>query len=387
MKEKVKVHSIGIIMNGVTGRMGTNQHLLRSIVPIIEQGGVVASNGDVIVPDPVLVGRNTAKLADLAERSGVEKFTTDLDQVLEDPRYTLYFDAQTTAHRAAAVRKAVAAGKDVYVEKPTALTTNEAYELYRFARDAGIKHGVVQDKLWLPGFLKLKGLIDGGFFGEILSIKGDFGYWVFEGDLVLAQRPSWNYRKEDGGGIILDMFPHWNYILENLFGLVASIICLGATHIKQRWDEQGQPYACTADDAAYALFQLDSGVIAQFNQSWATRVRRDDLVTIQVDGTRGSAVAGLRQCHTQSYDATPKPVWNPDVDQPIDFRADWRPVPDHGPYVNPFKIQWETFLRHIVEDAPFPYDFLAGARGVQLAEVALSSWRHRQWEDIPELEP
>jgi len=387
MSQKPPVHTIGIIMNGVTGRMGANQHLLRSIVPLMEQGGITAADGSIIRPDPVLVGRNPAKLADLAERSGVEKFTTDLDQVLEDPRYTLYFDAQTTDRRADAVRKAVAAGKHVYVEKPTALTTDEAYELYRLARDAGVRHGVVQDKLWLPGFLKLKELIGSGFFGEILSVKGDFGYWVFEGDLVPAQRPSWNYRKEDGGGIILDMFPHWNYILENLFGRVASVMCLGATHIKQRWDEQGRPYACTADDTAYAIFQLANGVIAQFNQSWATRVRRDDLVTIQVDGTRGSAVAGLRQCYTQSYDATPQPVWNPDADQPIDFRAGWLPAPDHGPYDNAFKIQWEAFLRHVVEDAPFPNDFLAGARGVQLAEAALSSWRHRQWGNILELEP
>jgi pterin-4a-carbinolamine dehydratase len=187
---------------------------------------------------------------------------------------------------------------------------------------------VVQDKLFLPGLVKLKNLIDCGFFGELLSVRGEFGYWVFTGhDAIAPQRPSWNYRKEDGGGIIVDMLYHWRYVLDNLFGEVQAVSCLGATHIKERIDESGNPYVCTADDAAYATFQLKNGVVAQFNSSWTVRVRRDDLLTLQVDGTKGSAVAGLRDCVIQPYGATPRPVWNPDIPSPIDFSENWMTVP------------------------------------------------------------
>ena len=382
----MNVHTVGIIMNGVTGRMGTNQHLMRSIVEIIKQGGVKVSEDEVIMPDPVLVGRNPVKLEERAGMSGVEKWTVDLDATLSDPHNIIYFDAQTTDRRAAALKKAIEAGKHIYCEKPTALTTREACEVYQLARDAGVKHGVVHDKLWLPGFLKLKLLADSGYFGEILSVRGEFGYWVFEGDRISAQRPSWNYRKEEGGGIILDMFPHWSYMLENLFGKVMAVSCVGATHIKKRWDEQGKPYTCTAEDAAYATFRLESGVIAHFNSSWATRIRRDDLLTVQVDGTEGSAVAGLRKCWVQPSSSTPKPVWNPDIESPTNFLDSWTPVPDHKAYNNAFKVQWELFLRHVVIDTPFPYDLLSGARGVQLAEKGLASWENQAWEDVPELE-
>ena len=386
MNNKIKVHLVGIIMNGVTGRMGTNQHLMRSIVEIIKQGGVKVSEDEVIMPDPVLVGRNPVKLEERAGMSGVEKWTVDLDATLSDPHNIIYFDAQTTDRRAAALKKAIEAGKHIYCEKPTALTTREACEVYQLARDAGVKHGVVHDKLWLPGFLNLKLLADSGYFGEILSVRGEFGYWVFEGDRISAQRPSWNYRKEEGGGIILDMFPHWSYMLENLFAKVVAVSCVGATHIKKRWDERGNPYACTAEDAAYATFRLESGAIAQFNSDWATRIRRDDLLTVQVDGTEGSAVAGLRKCWVQPYSSTPKPVWNPDIESPIDFMDSWIPVPDHKKYENAFKAEWELFLQHVVKETPFPYDLLSGARGVQLAEKGLAAWENQAWENVPELE-
>lgn len=386
MNDNKKVHTVGIIMNGVTGRMGTNQHLMRSIVEIIRQGGVKVSEDEVIMPDPILVGRNPVKLEARSKISGIAKWTVDLDATLSDSNYIIYFDAQTTARRAAALKKAIKAGKHIYCEKPTALTTKEACEVYQLARDAGVKHGVVHDKLWLPGFLKLKLLVDSGYFGEILSIRGEFGYWVFEGDRISAQRPSWNYRKEEGGGIILDMFPHWSYMLENLFGKVVAVSCVGATHIKKRWDERGNPYACTAEDAAYATFRLESGVIAQFNSDWASRIRRDDLLTIQVDGTEGSAVAGLRKCWVQPYSSTPKPVWNPDIESPINFMDSWIPVPDHEKYENAFKAEWELFLQHVVKDTPFPCGLLSGARGVQLAEKGLASWENQAWENVPELE-
>jgi len=382
----MKEHRIGIILNGVTGRMGTNQHLMRSMVPIIREGGVRIGKEDVIMPDPILVGRNAAKLEDRARRAGLDKWTTDLDGVLADPAYPVYFDAQITDLRAEAVRQAIEAGKHVYTEKPSATTFREAYELYQLAKQAGVKHGVVQDKLWLPGLRKLRLLIDSGFFGEVLAIRGEFGYWVFEGDRIPAQRPSWNYRKEDGGGIILDMFPHWNYLLENLFGKVAAVSCLATTHIPKRWDEEGNPYDATAEDAAFATFELDNGVLAHFNSSWVTRVRRDDLVTIQVDGTEGSAVAGLRDCYIQPYGATPKPVWNPDVATESDYLDDWMRVADHEEYDNAFKIQWELFLKHVVTDTSFPMDFLSGARGVLLAEKGMESWRERKVVGIPALE-
>jgi predicted dehydrogenase len=379
------IHKIGIIMNGVTGRMGTNQHLLRSIAEIIKQGGVKVSPNEFIMPDPVLVGRDSVKLEKLAQQAGMGKFTTKLESVMSDPYYQIYFDSQTTGRRADGVRQAVKAGKHVYCEKPTAVTTEVAMELYDLCKKAGVKNGVVQDKLWLPGILKLKRLIQNGFFGEILSVRGEFGYWVFEGHTIPAQRPSWNYRKEDDGGIIVDMLCHWRYVLDNVFGKVKAVSCLGATHIAERVDENGKPYKCTADDAAYATFELENGVIAQFNSSWTVRVRRDDLLTLQVDGTKGSAVAGLRECYIQHYGNTPKPVWNPDIPQPIDFYGGWSKVPEQEFFDNAFKVQWELFLKHVVNDTPFPWDLREGAKGVQLAEKGLESWEKRCWIDVPEL--
>jgi len=380
----VSVREIGVILNGVTGRMGLNQHLRRSILPIIQQGGVTAGE-DTIMPKPLLVGRNAAKLDQLSRECNGAPWTSDLDAALADSAYTVYFDAQTTERRAESVSKAIAAGKHVYCEKPTATTLAAAFELCQHARAAGVKHGVVQDKLWLPGMLKLKSLRDSGFFGRILSVRGEFGYWVFEGDTVPPQRPSWNYRSEQGGGIVMDMLCHWRYLLDNLFGEVKAVSCLGATHIARRWDEAGQPYRCTADDAAYATFELGGGVIAHFNSSWCVRVRRDDLLTVQVDGTRGSAVAGLRDCWAQSAAETPRPVWNPDVENPLDFFAGWQKVNADTVYENAFKRQWELFLLHIARDEPFPWDLLAGAKGVQLAEKGLESWKKRAWVELEEL--
>ncbi len=374
-------------MNGVTGRMGTNQHLMRSILPILKQGGVQLNDNEIIMPDPVLVGRNPRKLEKLSKDSGINKWTVNIDDVINDPNYSVYFDAQTTGLRFHSLKKAIEAGKNIYCEKPSAPTTAEAYELYSIAEKHKIKHGVVQDKLWLPGIQKLKSIISEGFFGTILSVRGDFGYWVFEGNQIPSQRPSWNYKKEEGGGIILDMFPHWCYVLENLFGRVLSVFCLGATFIKKRWDENKKPYRCTADDTAYAIFEMEDGIIAQFHSSWINRVRRDDLLTIQIDGTKGSAVCGLRKCYVQSYSNTPRPVWNPDVETSINYDDDWLEVPDDGNYDNAFKIQWELFLKHVVKNQPFQWNLLEGAKGVQLAEKAYESWKKERKINIPQLKP
>ena len=377
---------IGIIMHGVTGRMGYNQHLIRSIQAIIQEGGLVLSNGDRLIPDPILVGRNAKKMEALAEEQGIARWSDNIEQCLANTEDTLFFDAGTTQMRSELLSQAIRAGKHIYCEKPSADTLENALGVARLARQKGVKHGVVQDKLFLPGMLKLKSLIDSGYFGRILSVRGEFGYWVFEGDWRRAQRPSWNYRKADGGGIILDMLCHWRYVMDNLFGSVQSVSCLGARHIPERWDEQGQRYDADADDAAYATFQLAGGIVAQINSSWCTRVKRDELVTFHVDGTHGSAVAGLTYCVTQHRVNTPKPVWNPDVPNQIDFQASWENVPDVEVFGNGFRAQWEMFLRHVVEDAPWQYDLMAGARGVQLAELGMQSWAERRWLDVPELE-
>jgi predicted dehydrogenase len=384
----VSERRIGIIMHGVTGRMGMNQHLIRSILEIRRQGGVALKDGTRLVPDPILIGRNPKKVEELAKAHGVSRWTTELEKALENKNDAIFFDAASTQLRPKLLKQAIRAGKHVYCEKPVATSLAEALDLYKAAKKARIKHGVVQDKLWLPGLLKLKKLRDEGFFGRLLSVRGEFGYWVFEGDKQsgqpAAQRPSWNYRKKDGGGIVLDMLCHWRYVMDNLFGEVKAVSCLGATHIPWRWDENGKKYRATADDAAYATFQLAGGTIAHFNSSWDVRVRRDDLLTLQVDGTQGSAVAGLRRCFFQKYEKTPKPVWNPDIPQPINFFEGWEEVPDAG-YDNAFKVEWELFLRHVAGEGPFRWGLLEGAKGVQLAEAGLKSWKQRKWIEVPRL--
>ena len=374
---------VTIAMNGVTGRMGRNQHLARSILAIRDQGGVSLGDGDAIWPEPILVGRDASRLAAVAKESGLDRYSTDLPAVLADPDVDVYFDATATAARPRGVRAAIEAGKAVYCEKPLSGSAAEAAELAALARSSGVKNGIVTDKLFLPGILKLGRAVRSGFFGRLLSVRCDFGYWVFEGQLEPSQRPSWNYRREDGGGMVLDMFPHWQYVLETLFGDVRSVLCRAVTHIPERVDERGSPYTATADDAAYALMELDGGIMASVTCSWATRVWRDELVEFHVDGTLGSAVAGLRECHLQPRSATPRPVWNPDVPNPIDFRSTWVEAPAIDSEENAFKHQWETFLRHVVADEPFEQTLESGARGSLLVDLALRSSAERRWIDVP----
>jgi predicted dehydrogenase len=376
---------LGVIMHGATGRMGTNQHLVRSILAIRDDGGVRLANGDRVIPDPIIVGRNAEKVEALARAHGVERWSANLDSALDDKDDEVFFDAGTTQMRPGLLERAIAAGKHVYCEKPIATDLGEAVRVADLAEKRGVRNGVVMDKLFLPGLMKLAMLKKAGFFGRMLSVRGEFGYWVFEGDLQPIQRPSWNYRAEEGGGIILDMLCHWRYVLDNVFAPVESLTCIGATHIPQRWDEAGKPYKATADDAAYATFQLEGGVIATINSSWVTRVYRDDLVMFQVDGTHGSAIAGLQHCKMQQRMATPRPVWNPDVKRTENFYDDWQDVPDTQDYPNGFRAQWEMFIRHVAADAPWAYGLMEGAKGVQLAELALESWKERRWLDVPKL--
>jgi len=382
----MKTRNLGIILNGVTGRMGTNQHLVRSILAIRDQGGIVC--GDTcVIPDPILTGRNADKLATLAAKYGVSRSTTDLDAALADPANEIFFDASGTPYRVGFLEKAIAAGKHVYCEKPIAVSTEDSIRIARVAEEAGVKNGAVQDKLWLPGLRKFQLLKEQGFFGKILSVRGEFGYWVFTGEHQgqPIQRPSWNYREEDGGGMITDMHCHWRYVIDNLFGNVTRVFCHAATHIPQRFDESGKPFKCTADDSAYAMFETETGIICQFNSSWNVRVRRDDLLTMQVDGTEGSAIVGLRKCWAQHQSTTPRPVWNPDIDSPINYYDRWVEVPDQVPFDNAFKIQWELFLKHVVADEPFPWTLREGAKGVQLAELSWESHRKGTWVDVPKL--
>lgn len=379
-------HRIGIIMHGVTGRMGMNQHLIRSVLAIRDEGGMLLKTGDRLVPDVIIVGRNEKKIAELAARHGVDRYTTDLDAALANPDDTIFFDAASTKMRPGLLRKAIDAGKHVYSEKPVSESLEEAVAIAKHAKAAGVKNGIVHDKLDLPGLIKLKRLRDSGFFGRILSVRGEFGYWVFEGDWMAAQRPSWNYRKQDGGGMVSDMLCHWRYVLDNVVAPVKAVSCNAVTHIPERWDENGARYDATADDAAYATFELEGGIIAHINSSWCTRVRRDDLVTFQIDGTHGSAVAGLHTCLSQARVNTPKPVWNPDQKQTMNFFDDWVEVPDNTVFDNGFKVQWEQFLRHVVEDAPWSYTLEEGAKGVQLAELGYESSKKRCWLDVPALD-
>jgi len=374
---------IHVAVNGVTGRMGYRQHLVRSLLAIREQGGIRLDDGTVLYPEPVLVGRSEERLRVIAERHGLARWTTSLDEVLADPDVDVYFDTQVTSARETALARAIAAGKHVYTEKPVAHSAAAAFGLADAATAAGITHGVVQDKLFLPGMIKLRRLLREGFFGRVLSVRVEFGYWVFEGDGIPAQRPSWNYRAEDGGGIVLDMFPHWQYLLEDLFGPVRAVYARRAIHLPRRWDESGEPYDVTADDAAYAVLEFAGGAIASVNSSWAVRVNRRELLELQVDGTHGSAVAGLRECAVQHKVSTPMPVWNPDLPDPLDYPAMWTDVPDNASFDNGFKTQWELFLKDAALGRPFPWNLSAGARGVQLAELAMRSSDEGRRVEVP----
>lgn len=376
--------TIGIVIDGATGRLGTTQHL-RALLAIAGEGGLRLANGDRLAPQPLLLGRNAEKLATLAGRSGGLRWSTDRDACLADPAIEIYFDASATGGRPERARAAFAKGKHVYLEKPIAENLEDALSLARAAERAERKGGVVQDKLFLPGLKKLRKLYDSNFFGRLLSVRLEFGWWVFDGELYPAQRPSWNYQRAGGGGLILDMFAHWRYIFDRLLGPIAAVSCRHMTALPVRRDESGRRYNVDVEDHAFAIFELEGGALAQIASSWANRVKRHDLLQIQVDGTLGSAVAGLHRCFIQPSVATPRPFFSPEQPQSMVFDEQWQEMPDIEPFENGYRAGWELFLRHVAEGAPFPAPLLEGAKSVQLAEACYQSHRERRWVELPAL--
>jgi predicted dehydrogenase len=380
----MSVRSLGIVIDGATGRLGTTQHL-KALLAIRGEGGLPLKNGDRLMPEPMLLGRNAEKLATLAASSGGLNYSTDRDACLADKAVAIYFDATATGGRPERLSAAIAAGKHVYTEKPLAETLEQALALARDAKRAGVKNGIVQDKLFLPGLKKLRRLYDSGFFGRVLSLQLEFGWWVFDGEFHPSQRPSWNYRKASGGGLILDMFAHWRYVFDRLLGPIASVSCREMTAQPRRIDEAGVPYDVDVEDHAFAIFELEGGAIAQVSSSWASRVKRDDLLQIKVDGTKGSAVCGLHRCFVQPLIATPRPFFDPERPQTAVFDEEWQEVPPLDAFKNSYREGWELFLRHVAEDTPFPSPLLEGAKGVQLAEACHQSHRERRWVDLAKL--
>jgi predicted dehydrogenase len=375
------IHSVGIILNGATGRIGSTQHVTNALAPIRDEGGLPIG-GDRVVPRLMLVGRNAEKLAAVAKRHDVE-WTTDLDAALSDPAFAVFFDAAATHQREASLARAIATGKHIYSEKPVALSVEKGLELLRAARLHGLKHGAVEDKLYLPGMQKLSRLAASDFFGRIAGFRIEFGWWVFDGSEVPCQRPSWNYRRKDGGGLILDMFPHWRYVIENTLGPIRRVVTALSTATPERIDERGERYQVDVEDNANALIELESGATGVILASWATRVRRDDLLTFQIDGARASAIAGLHRCFTTTNAQTPHTAhFSIATDAGIDYRAHWQEVADRGPFKNPYRIGWENFLRHIVTGAPMQADFAAGIRDVQFAQACYRSMKEGTWTSL-----
>jgi predicted dehydrogenase len=365
--------------------MGRGQHLIGSIMAIRNEGGLPLADGSLLIPDPILVGRDAGKLRGLAAELGLQRWTTDLDAALADQNDEIYFDALAPDIRGEQVRRAIDANKHVFTEKPLAMNLEEGLSLLRLAKSRGIKHAVVSDKLWTPGISKLRSLVESGFFGEILMVRIEGCHWAFQGKNEPLQRPSWNYKKKFGGGMIFDMLPHVAYILKAIAGPPLDVVAHAGTLVKDRWDENGQHYTVDVEDTVFAISRLANGALAQATFSWALRVRRDDVMVIQVDGTEGSAVAGLTHCRTQSMANTTHAQWSRDGAPPLDYARDWELMPHEPPYPNPYRVQWEQFLRHVAVDAPFPWDMAAGVQTLQYAAGCMQSWSERRWVDLSPL--
>jgi predicted dehydrogenase len=373
---------VGIIINGATGRIGSTQHIANALAPIRAEGGLPAGS-DLIIPRLLLAGRDNERLSGIAKAYGIDDWTTDLDGALANPNYAVFFDAAATRQRVATLTKAIEAGKHIYTEKPVAPTAAEGRALLRAAQARGLKTGAVEDKINLPGFQKLAALAAAGFFGRVTGFRLDFGWWVFDGAERESQRPSWNYQKRGGGGLTLDMYPHWRYLIENILGPIKKVITSATTALPTRIDETGQPFAVDVDDSSMTLAELASGATGAIICSWATRVRRDDLLTLQIDGTGGSALAGLHRCWIQYAADTPMiRRFNPDVDIAADYRGGWQEVPGADKHTNPYRVGWEHYLRHLVTGTPLVSDLSAGIRDVQLAEACYRSIVEEKWIEV-----
>ena len=374
-------HTIGIIVNGATGRIGGTQHLANALAPIRDEGGLPAGN-DRIVPRLLLAGRDAARVEAAAKKHNAA-WTTDLGKALADPDYSVFFDAAATHQREAMLERAIVAGKHIYSEKPVALSVERGVALLRAAQARGVKHGAVEDKLGLPGLQKLTHVVKSGALGRIAGFRVEFGWWVFDGTEVPCQRPSWNYTRVGGGGLILDMYPHFRYMIENLLGPIRRVVCALSTATPERIDEHGARYAVDVEDTASTIVELESGATGTILSSWATRVRRDDLLTFQIDGTQGSANAGLHRCYVQTGAQTPHTAhFSVATDLNIDYRVKWTEVHDGVSPTNPYRVGWENFLRHVGTGAPMPADLAAGIRDVQFAQACYQSMKDAKWIDL-----
>jgi predicted dehydrogenase len=376
--------TIGIILNGATGRICSTQHLQNALAPIRDEGGL-AIGDDRVVPKLLLCGRYAERVAAVALAHSVTDWTTDLDTALADPAYAIFFDAAATQQRVGVLEKAIAAGKHIYSEKPVAPTVAEGLALLQQVKARGLKHGAVEDKVHLPGLQKLARLMQSGELGRVVGFRLEFGWWVFDGTGQPCQRPSWNYRA-GGGGLMLDMYPHWRYVIEAIVGRIARVSSAAWTATPERIDEQGERYRVEVDDSAATLVELESGVCGTILSSWATRVRRDDLFTLQVDGTKASAIATLHHCHVQTMAHTPTiKGFSVMTDIAADYREGWTEAPPLDVYRNPYRDGWEQFLRHVVAGTPLASNFAAGIRDVQFAEACLRSNAVRTWIARPQL--
>jgi predicted dehydrogenase len=373
----------GIIIHGATGRIASTQHLANALVPIIAEGGL-AIGPDRLVPRLLLVGRDAKRLAALAQTYGISESTTDLDAALASRDHSLFFDAAPTAQRFSTLQKAIAAGKHVYSEKPLAPTLAQAKALLREAQARALKHGVVEDKLGLPGLRRLAEVALSGELGRIAGFRLEFGWWIFDGTERATQRPSWNYK--EGGGLLFDMYPHWRYVIEGLIGPVLRVASAHWIATPERIDEDGTRYRVPVEDSAATLVEIEGGVFGTILSSWATRVRRDDLFTLQIDGSRASALATLHRCYLQPAAQTPEIAhFNIAKDIGTDYRTHWTELPSLGAGKIPYRAGWESFLRHVAVDAPLASDFSAGIRDVAFAEVCQRSMAERSWIEMPAL--
>mgnify|MGYP001349413636 FL=1 len=382
--------TLGIILNGATGRICRTQHIRGGLAQIRDEGGLHVDD-DVVMPRLLLAGRNETRLAEVANEFGIEEWTTDLDAALADPEFPVFFDAAATHLRLDTLNRAIDAGKHIYTEKPIAPSVAEGLELMRRADEQALRHGAVEDKLFLPGFRKLQSLVEQGFFGRVVGFRLEFGWWVFDGVEAESQRPSWNYTKDGGGGLLSDMHPHWRYVIEGILGPIARVACSAWTAQPERIDEEGKRYDVDVEDATATLLELEDGARGAILSSWARRVRGDDLVTFQIDGTKGSAVAGLRKCWAQSAADTPRIEgfnMGPDtatMDFSADYDAQWTEIDEVAPYKNPYRFGWEGFIPHVVTGAPFEHTLAAGIRDVQLAEASATASAGHSWVDLPVL--